>query len=260
MRYRIIMLIALCALFLFGGTAYAQTAQPSTGYQVVLPPPATASAIQLEATGDELRAHKDYEHAITYFRAAIVQDPKNAVLFNKCGIAEIQMQDTRAAKKDFKKALKLNPQYAEAANNMGASLYMERNYKKAIREYEKAIAIKSTTASFHANLGTAWFARNKVDEAMKHYAEAMKLDPEILLRSSQSGVSAQISSPEDRAQYQYVLAKLYAKSGDIDRSIECLKRAKEAGYTHMDKVYKEPEFAAVRVDPRFNGVMGEQGK
>jgi tetratricopeptide (TPR) repeat protein len=260
MRFRVTLLAVICVLFLFCGAANAQADKPSTGDRVVLPPPAGASAVQLETTGDELRVQKDYEHAITYFEAAIRQDPKNAILYNKKGIAEMQLQNTAEAKKDFKKAFKLNPQYAEAANNLGAALYMERSYKKAIREYDKAIALKPSAASFHANLGTAWFARNKVEEAMKHYTEALKLDPEVLLRSSQSGVAAQISSPEDRAQYQFVLAKLFAKAGDVDHSIECLKRAKEAGYKQIDKVYKDPEFAAVRLDPRFSGVVGEQGK
>lgn len=259
MRSRISLFVILSFLFLFCVVLTAQKEQQSTA-PVVAPPPANATVQQLEETADTLRMHKDYEHAINYFEAAIKKDPKNSVLYNKCGIAQMQLNRPIDARGNFKKALKLAPTYAEANNNMGAAYYIERNFKKAIREYEKAIALKPTMASFYANLGTAWFARNKIELAMEKYEQAVKLDPEVLLRTSQSGVAAQVSSPEDRAHYNYVLAKLYAKHGDIDRSIECLRRAKDQGYSHMDNVLKDPEFAAVRIDPRFSGIMTEVGK
>lgn len=260
MRPRVLLFAILAALFLLCGNVYPQTPQQPSTQITVLPPPVTASAVELESTADLLRARKDYSQAITYFRAAILRDPKNAVLFNKCGIAEIQLNDAVAARKDFKKALKLDPKYAEARNNMGVTYYMERDYKKAIREYTKAIALRDDTASFYANLGTAWFSRKKIDLAMAQYAHALWLDPDVLLRSAQSGIAAKISSPEDRAHFNYVIAKLFAKQGDIEHSIEYLRRAKDQGYDHMQDVYKDSEFAFVRVDPRFTGVMVEQGK
>lgn len=264
MRFKVLFLIilfmVLFALFPLCSHAYAQASQPSGAQISVPPPPDTASALQLEETADTLRARKDYQHAITYYRAALLQDPKNAVLFNKCGIAALQLNNTAAAKKDFKRALKLNPQYAEALNNMGAAYYMERNYKKAIREYSKAIVQRDDMASFYANLGTAWFARKKIDQAMEQFARALQLDPQVLLRTSQSGIAAQISSPEDRAHFNYVLAKLFARQGNIDQSVEYLRRAKELGFAHLNDVYKDPEFTAVRTDPRFTGAMLEVGQ
>ena len=46
---------------------------------------------------------------------------------------------------------------------------------------------------------------------MGAYAKAMELDPDILERTSHNGVSAQLPSPEDRARYDYIIAKLWAK-------------------------------------------------
>jgi tetratricopeptide (TPR) repeat protein len=248
----------LFVLLLVCGSASSQIAQQPTPQVTVPSPPANASALQLEQTADILRAHKEYSQALTYLRAAIRHDPKNAVLFNKCGIIEIQINDQFAARNDLKQALKLNPKYAEARNNMGVTYYMDHNYKKAIREYSKAIELREDVASFHANLGTAWFARKKLDLAMPQYVRALQIDPDVLINSAQAGVAAQISFPEDRAQYTYVLAKLYAKQGDIDRSIQLLRKAKELGYAHLSDVYKDSEFSFVRVDPRFADVMGEQ--
>ena len=46
-----------------------------------------------------------------------------------------------------------------------------------------------------------------------------------------TGISAQLSSPEDRARFEYVLAKLYAKAGMTDRCLKSLRRAMEEGFT-----------------------------
>ena len=62
-------------------------------------------------------------------------------------------------------------------------------------------------------------------------------------------------SPEDRAHYDYVVAKIYAKMGYSERSLEYLRRAMEEGYKSINSVYKDTEFAGVRKDPRFNVLM-----
>ena len=83
----------------------------------------------------------------------------------------------------------------------------------------------------------------------------MKLDPEIFERTSRAGVQAMLPSPEDRARYDYVLAKLYARSGIVDRSLHYLKKAMEDGYKEIANVYKDNEFAELRKDPRFTELM-----
>jgi tetratricopeptide (TPR) repeat protein len=64
-----------------------------------------------------------------------------------------------------------------------------------------------------------------------------------------------MSSPDDRAHFQYVLAKLYAQKGDADRALQCLRRALEDGYKDIENVYKDAEFTELRKDPRFAELM-----
>jgi len=71
-------------------------------------------------------------------------------------------------------------------------------------------------------------------------------------------VTAQLASPEDRAHYDYVLAKLYAKTGNLDRSLVYLGRAMEEGYKGINDVYKDQEFAGLRKDPRFTQLMTDR--
>ena len=223
----------------------------------VQPPSPTATAKELEEQADELRGQKAYLDAIEYFQAAIKKDPKNATLYNKMGISELMIQRYREAGKHFEEAIKRDRKYAEAYNNLGVVQYERRKYGAAIKQYKKAVEL-SASASFYSNLAAAYFAQKKFEEATKAYAEALRIDPQIFERGSRGGIAAQMSSPADRAHYSYVLAKLYAKMGDSDRSLLYLRKAIEEGYKNVDDAYKDPEFAELRKDARFTELMKER--
>src|SRR5215471_12889503 len=94
----------------------------------------TMSAADLEKAGDQARAVKDYTLAIDYFQAALRKDRKNAVLYNKLGLAEFR-DDSGLARIHFERAAKLNPKYAEAVNNIGAVDYMRKNFGLAAKYF-----------------------------------------------------------------------------------------------------------------------------
>jgi tetratricopeptide (TPR) repeat protein len=104
---------------------------------------------------------------------------------------------------------------------------------------------------YHAAL----FAKKEFDPAVDAYQHAMDIDPDVFERTSRGGVQAQLPSPGDRARYDFTVAKLYAKMGYSDRSLEYLKKALEAGYKDMNSVYKSVEFAELRKDKRFVELM-----
>jgi len=218
------------------------------------PPPANASAEELETRGDILRAEKAYADAIDYYRAALAKK-ESAVLHNKSGIAQLLMLHYDKAKKEFERAIRRDPFYAEAHNNLGVVNYSQHDYKRAIRRYQRAIELRETSASFHSNLGTAYFVRKQYDKASAEYLRALELDPDIFERQSTAGVSARLPSPSERARFSYVIAKMYAKSGNADRCLLYLKRAMEAGYAGISDVYKDEEFTQIRKDPRFTELM-----
>jgi len=218
-------------------------------------PPAGATAADLEERGDTLRAEKSYLDALDYYRAALAKKPNNAQLYNKIGINELQMARFNEARKDFERAIKIDGKFADAHNNLGVIYYLQKKYGTAIKRYEEAIKLREDSASFYSNLGAAYFSKKDYVKASLAYNQALQLDPEIFERTSHSGVLAQMSSPADRAHFYYVLAKLYAKSGIADRSLQYLRRAMEEGYKGIDDVYKDSEFAGLRKDPRFTELM-----
>jgi tetratricopeptide (TPR) repeat protein len=222
------------------------------------PPSEALSPDDLEKRGDELRMDKAYLDALDYYRTALKKKTNDAVLLNKCGIAELMMQRYKDAAKDFDRSIKANRGYAEAYNNRGVIDYEQRKYGKAVKQYQKAIKLDATSASYFSNLGAAYFAQKEFEKATDAYTHAMELDPDIFDRVSRAGVAAQLSSPEDRAHFDFVLARLYAKAGDLDRSLQSLRRAMEEGYKGIEDVYKEQEFSALRKDPRFAQLMAER--
>ena len=72
------------------------------------------------------------------------------------------------------------------------------------------------------------------------------------------GIMAQTSSPEDRAAFSFMVAKMYAQAGDFEHSLEYLRKAMEEGYKGIDKVYTDSEFASLRTDPRFADLMAQK--
>jgi tetratricopeptide (TPR) repeat protein len=219
------------------------------------PPPAQASAEELEERGDELRAEKAYIEAVDYYRAALAKKPNNAALYNKAGICELLTQHYPEAGRDFQRSIRSDRQSADAYNNLGVIEYVGRKYKKAISLYEKAIQLRPDAASFYSNLGAVYFSKKEFDKANEAYIKALQLDPDIFERTSHNGIAAQMSSPGDRARYYYSIAKLYAKMGASDRSLRYLRRAMEEGYKGINDVYKDTEFSDLRKDPRFTQLM-----
>jgi tetratricopeptide (TPR) repeat protein len=219
------------------------------------PPDDSTTVAELEARGDQLRAEKAYLDALDYYQAAIKKNPTKAQLYNKSGITKLMLQRLKDASKDFEKAIRYDHNFADAHNNLGVIHYELKKYGKAIKEYERAIKIRPDAASYFSNMGAAYFSKRDIEKAVLAYNQALQLDPDILEHNSRAGVTAQLPSPEDRAHYDYVMAKLYAKMGVTDRSLQHLRRAMEEGYNKIEDVYKDPEFAALRQDPRFDVLM-----
>jgi tetratricopeptide (TPR) repeat protein len=220
------------------------------------PPSPGASAKDLESGGDALQSQKNYLDAIDYYQAALAKDAHSAVLLNKIGMCQLLLGRYKGAQKSFEHAFRLDKRYANAYANLAVVFYKQENYGKSIRYYDKAILLDNGEAVFYNNRAASRFARKEYQKAMADYAKALELDPDIFERTSHgAGVQARLPSPQDRAHYDYVLAKLYARNGLPDRSLHYLRKAMEEGYKEINDVYKDEEFSALRKDPRFAELM-----
>ncbi len=250
--------LCVCALIPFSAAQTAHSEQLQIRpplLRSVDPPAKDATADQLDKRGDELRMQKLYLDALDYYRAALAKEPNSAKLLNKIGITELMMQRYKEAKKSFEKSIKADRNFADPYNNLGVVMYEDRKYGSAVKEYQRAIAIDGNSASFYNNLGAALFSKKEFDPAVAAYQHAIELDPDVFARTSRGGVQAQLPSPEDRARYDFTVAKLYAKMGFSDQSLEYLRKAMEEGYKDFKDVYKDAEFTELRKDKRFTELV-----
>jgi pentatricopeptide repeat protein len=207
-----------------------------------------------EEKGDLARVHKNYALAVSCYYSALRTDRQDSMLYDKLGIAELQLHETRSARKHFNQALKYDPRNFAALNNLGAVAYVDRKYKPAIGYFKQALALDESSAATHLNLAEAWMGLGEVDRAMTEYTRALELDADII-SSSQDGIQARISTPEQRARVSYLIAKSYAKRGNFEEALEYLRRAKEGRFPDLAKVYTDQEFAPLWKDPRLAKII-----
>ena len=242
--------ILIAALALAAGSgAYARAD--------AVPSPANDARLQAakaaEVKGDLARARGDYLAAAGWYDQGL-RDNKSSELYNKLGIVQLKLRENGAARKSFDRALKVDPQNAHALNNLGAVACLDKKYRNAVKYLKRALALDETIASAHLNIAEAWMGLKDMDRAMTEYARAIELDPDIL-DSGRNGVIAQISTPEQRARINYLIAKAFAKRGNVDSALDYLQRAKEGRYPDLKRVYADQEFAMLWTDPRLEKIV-----
>jgi tetratricopeptide (TPR) repeat protein len=216
-----------------------------------------ASQLTPEQTGDLLMARKQYPEAVEAYRRLADQNPGNAVYWNKLGIAFHQQSALTAALKSYERAVKANPHYADAENNIGTIWYQRKKYGKSIRAYKRAIKITEDMPVLYSNLGYAYFADKKYEDSIAAFRTALAKDPQFFERnSSRNGSVLQDRSVTDRGRFYFMLAKSFAESGNYERCILYLRKAKEEGYaTFAVDLKKDHDFAAVLKDPGVQDLL-----
>src|SRR5579872_5245466 len=231
------------------GLAQSSAALVDKTAQNPAPPPRVLTA---EERGDIMMARKMYREAIEAFQS---EPQRSAVVYNKIGIANHQLQQLDNARKYYERAAKMKRDYAEALNNLGTVYYAKKSYRRAISYYQKALRISANSASIYSNLGTALFARKQYDKATEAYQKALSLDPEVFERRSNYGTLLEDRNVEERAKFHYYLAKMYAKSGRNDMAMQYVRKALEEGFKDKKKFEEDPEFEALRNLPEFKDLL-----
>jgi tetratricopeptide (TPR) repeat protein len=220
--------------------------------------PDVVNELTPEQMGDLYMARKQYIEAAQTFKSLSDKNPTNAVLLNKLGIALHQQEALSLAMKYYERALKVNPRYADAQNNIGTIWYQRKKFGKAIRAYEKAIKINDDMAVLYSNLGYAYFGDKKYEESIASFRIALQKDPEFFEHNaSRSGSLLQDRSVSDRGRFYYLLAKSFAESGNVERAVLYLRKAKDEGYATLIADLKKDKaaFAAELKVPEIQNMV-----
>lgn len=90
---------------------------------------------------------------------------------------------------------------------------------------------------------------------MTEYTRALDLDPDVLQSAANTGFNAQITTPEQQALIDFLIARAYAKRGNADGALDYLRRAKQGHYKNIASVYTQPEFSLLWKDPRLGEIV-----
>lgn len=205
--------------------------------------------------GDIQMARKEYGQAVAEYRIALRGNAKDALLLNKMGIAYQQLGDVNNAERSYKKAMKADKKFSSAVNNLGTLEYQRQRYGRAIKYYKEALKRDEQTAAVYSNLGYAYYSNKEYPQAMEAFGKALAIDPEVFTRKGGVGAVLQQRTAPDPGQFNFLLARFYAKAGDAEHAAHYLKLSRDYGYKEFRSVEKDPEFAAVIKDPRVQEVL-----
>jgi tetratricopeptide (TPR) repeat protein len=225
---------------------------------VSVPVQADKPQLSPEVRGDIFMATKHYREAIDAFKEG---SPKDAVLWNKTGIAYHQMSQLDNALKSYQKAVSLKKDYLEAVNNIGTIYYTRRSYSRAITYYRRALKLapqSAREAAIYNNLGTALFARKQYKAAQEAMETALKLDPNVFETNGGYGVLLEERGVPERAKFHYYMAKTYAKDGQNALALQYLRKALEEGFKEKKQLEKDPEFATLRNTKEFKDILASE--
>jgi tetratricopeptide (TPR) repeat protein len=197
-----------------------------------------------------------YEKAQQEFDQALALNPASATARNLSGVAHFRQKDYEAAEGQFLKAVALNPSFASAYNNLGGSYAMRHQWTAAKETLRKAISLSPGMASAYFSLGTVHFNLGEAEEGTACFAKGIALDPDYLGKNSTSLVGLSMSDAS-LAELCFAFAKLFASAGDIERTVEFLNKAKQAGFHNWQRIAQEKGFEKVRDDPNIQPFLKE---
>ncbi len=208
-----------------------------------------------EMRADILVARKEYAMAAEAYERILRGDHKNSQLLNKIGMAYQQLGDTRKAEHYYKRAWKFDKHFASAMNNLGTVEYGKRHYKNAIKDYRRALAVGTDRATIYSNLGFAYCSKKDYRRATIAFSRAIAIDPAIFDSHGEFGsIFLQRSAP-DQATIYFMMARSYARMGDVKQTAHYLKLARDTGYKHMHAALTDAAFKRVIGNPLVQEVV-----
>jgi tetratricopeptide (TPR) repeat protein len=177
------------------GVPPSATVSAASGYK---PVPKAASFYD---RGMKELEKKHYDAAEGLLRQASEADPKYLAPLNDLGVLLMQKKNYTEAEKVFQQALVADPKSVHALLNLGIARIRLAKYEEAAGPLREALRLEPGLVAAHQNLGAALVETDQFDEGQSELLRAAK------------------SPDADQAMVQFYLGKLYARTGDFDKSI-----------------------------------------
>ena len=239
--YKLMVLVIL--LFPYGCATYRESAAPTQG-------PGNKVFDSYLNQGMLSMHRKDYKKAEDVFKKAIDINPRYPNVHNYLGLAYFMQKNYKLAEEQFKKTVEIDPSFFSAYNNLGTLYSTKFEFEKAKAMFKQALSISPDIVSANYSLGTILFYNGEIDEANIYLSKGIALNPNFMENQGQFVVNI-FSSGLDSPEINFNYARLFASTGNIEKTVEYLAKAKKAGFRDWKRIQEEKEFEKVRNDPRI---------
>ena len=154
---------------------------------------------------------KKYHEADITLRKALSAEPDNSSYHKLLGDINYERNVASLAISEYNEALKHDPSLAKELHyKLGRAYFLNRQFNEALDQFKQAIESDSNFAEAYLDLGNLYYWGNKANEALWAYERYLKLAP---------GIKEVLSK----------IGKMYYSSGQFEKSLEYLGKAKSAG-------------------------------
>jgi Tfp pilus assembly protein PilF len=174
--------------------------------------------------------------------------------------------DVNAARDRFRSALGVDPSYVDAMILIAYLDLKAGREDEARRWYDHAIEADPADPNPYLQYGDLYFRKADFAEAKRWYEKALQVDPDNFVGALQAGTSAlRLADLETAARYLqraseidpgswkplYNVACVQIHRGQTAAALGSLHKAMQAGLADRALLERDPCFAALRSDPRF---------
>lgn len=124
-----------------------------------------------------LEVKKNPKESLKHFRKAAEAYPQFARAYLMMGLANMEVNDWEAARKQLDKALQLNENLAQAQLALGSTLNAQTKFAEAEKPLRRGLQLAPDSTMGHYELARALWALGRVDEAKQEAEQALKLQP-----------------------------------------------------------------------------------
>ncbi len=149
------------------------------------------------------------DKAVEHYRKALALNKDLPDCHYNYGVLMFQQGNLAGAKAAFARAIEINPFYAKAHHNLGVLLEAEGELEPAAAHYRKALENEPGYRLAHFHLGRLLLARGRAAEAIPHFEQILK------------------PVDQDTPGYLYALAAAYARTGQRNKALACLRQARD---------------------------------
>lgn len=206
---------------------------------------------------------KDWEQAITAFKASLQENPKNSMALSFYLVSNLQKGTLEKVIEEIEDKLVENPKDPVMQSYLGFAMYTKSLNKgrqvreDAMREFRGA-AIQEALALTHTGLGLLYQDRGQISRARKEFIRALELDNKDLLAMEYLGqlYLYEEKKSEDAAKLfvrlmgalpnypdvYYYIARIHEEAGRLDEAVRSYKRTMELDPSGVGRGYAAPAY------------------